>query len=71
MHRTMPDISFPIFLVNGIIPYFIFSDIAIRSLKSIEANKGLFNYRPVKPVDTVVARTLLETMVGDAANLLI
>lgn len=63
MHRTMPDISFPIFLVNGIIPYFIFSDIAIRSLKAIEANKGLFNYRPVKPVDTVVARTLLETMV--------
>lgn len=63
MHRTMPDISFPIFLVNGIIPYFIFSDIAVRSLKAIEANKGLFNYRPVKPIDTIIARALLETMI--------
>ncbi|MBW9593819.1 ABC transporter permease [Citrobacter freundii] len=52
-----------LFKVNGIIPYFIFSDIAVRSLKAIEANKGLFNYRPVKPIDTIIARALLETMI--------
>lgn len=23
MHRTMPDISFPVFLLNGLIPYFL------------------------------------------------
>lgn len=63
MHRTMPDISFPVFLINGIIPYFIFSDISIRSIKAIEANQGLFNYRPVKPVDTVIARALLEVVI--------
>lgn len=55
MHRTMPDISFPVFLLNGLIPYFLFSNIATRSIGAIEANQGLFNYRPV----------------GDAANLLI
>lgn len=63
MHRTMPDISFPVFLINGIIPYFIFSDISIRSIKAIEANQGLFNYRPVKPIDIVIARTLLEMVI--------
>lgn len=75
MHRTMPDISFPVFLINGIIPYFLFSHITSRSISAIEANQGLFNYRPVKPVDTVIARALLESViygcVGDAANLLI
>ncbi|HFM0752662.1 TPA: ABC transporter permease, partial [Escherichia coli] len=38
MHRTMPDISFPIFLINGLIPFFIFSNISRRSVGAIEAN---------------------------------
>lgn len=63
MHRTMPDISFPVFLLNGIIPYFIFSNISNRSVGAIEANQGLFNYRPVKPIDTIIARALLETLI--------
>ncbi|MDF3829201.1 MULTISPECIES: ABC transporter permease [unclassified Pseudocitrobacter] len=63
MHRTMPDISFPVFLINGIIPYFLFSNITTRSIGAIEANQGLFNYRPVRPVDTIIARALLETLI--------
>ena len=63
MHRTMPDISFPVFLINGIIPYFIFSNISNRSIGAIEANKGLFNYRPIRPIDTILARALLETVI--------
>ncbi|SNY65942.1 ABC transporter permease [Pantoea sp. GL120224-02] len=63
MHRTMPDISFPVFLLNGIIPYFIFSNISNRSVGAIEANQGLFNYRPVKPIDTIISRALLETLI--------
>ncbi|NIF21174.1 ABC transporter permease [Candidatus Pantoea multigeneris] len=63
MHRTMPDISFPVFLLNGIIPYFIFSNISTRSVDAIEANQGLFNYRPVKPIDTIIARAILETAI--------
>lgn len=63
MHRTMPDISFPVFLLNGLIPYFLFSNIATRSIGAIEANQGLFNYRPVKPIDTIISRALLETLI--------
>lgn len=63
MHRTMPGISFPVFLLNGIIPYFIFSNISTRSINAIEANQGLFNYRPVKPIDTIIARAILETAI--------
>lgn len=63
MHRTMPDISFPVFLLNGLIPYFLFSNIATRSIGAIEANQGLFNYRPVRPIDTIISRSLLETII--------
>ncbi|NIG18557.1 ABC transporter permease [Pantoea sp. Al-1710] len=71
MHRTMPDISFPVFLLNGIIPYFIFSNITNRSVGAIEANQGLFNYRPVKPIDTIIARALLETLIYAAVYILL
>ncbi|EIM1128140.1 ABC transporter permease, partial [Escherichia coli] len=30
MHRTMPGISFPVFLLNGLIPFFIFNSISNR-----------------------------------------
>ncbi|EPV0430108.1 ABC transporter permease, partial [Escherichia coli] len=63
MHRTMPGISFPVFLLNGLIPFFIFNSISNRSVEAIDANQGLFNYRPVKPMDTIIARTLLETLI--------
>lgn len=63
MHKAMPDISFPVFLVNGIIPFFIFSNITNRCISAIEANQGLFNYRPVKPIDTVIARASLESII--------
>ncbi|HHZ9506553.1 TPA: ABC transporter permease [Escherichia coli] len=71
MHRTMPDISFPVFLLNGIIPYFLFSNIAVRSVGAIAANQGLFNYRPVKPIDTIIARALLETVIYVAVYILL
>lgn len=60
LHRTMPSISFPVFLVNGIIPFIVFSNITKRSIGAIEANRNLFNYRPIKPIDTVISRALLE-----------
>lgn len=63
MHRTMPGMSFPVFLLNGIIPFFIFSNIANRAIGAIEANQGLFNYRPIKPIDTLIARAILETVI--------
>ncbi|MEA5104868.1 ABC transporter permease [Pantoea sp. S18] len=63
MHRTMRDISFPVFLLNGIILYLIFSSIVNRSIGAIDANKGLFNYRPVKPIDTVLSRAFLESVI--------
>lgn len=71
MHRTMPDISFPVFLLNGIIPYFIFTNITTRSIGAIAANQGLFNYRPVKPIDTIISRAVLETLIFVAVYIIL
>lgn len=63
MSRAMPEISFMVFLINGLVPWFLFSNITSRSLSAIEANRGLLNYAPVHPVDTLVSRTLLESLI--------
>lgn len=59
-NTTRGGMSMPTFCVSGLVPWFLFRDIVTRSLGAVEANRGLFDYRPVKPIDTVVARTALE-----------
>ena len=50
-----------LFLISGIILFTLFSDVAIRSINGMQANEALFFYKPVKPIDTVIARTIVET----------
>ncbi|WP_456489434.1 ABC transporter permease [Caminibacter pacificus] len=57
----MPGISYPVFLASGMIAYFMFRNIVIKSMDSFTANKGLFVYKQVKPFDTILSRYLLET----------
>lgn len=56
-----PGIDIILFLACGVILYTMYVNISIRSLNSMQANEELFFYRPVKPVDTVIARTLVES----------
>lgn len=62
--RTMPGIEYPVFLVTGLIPFFLFQNLATRLMDSIDANRGLFAYRQVKPFDTMVSRAAVEGMMN-------
>ncbi|UQP00552.1 ABC transporter permease [Burkholderia multivorans] len=62
--HAMPAISFPVFLICGLVPYFMFLNITLRSLNALEANLGLLSYRPVHPIDTVIARAVLELVIS-------
>ncbi len=59
--RSTLGIDTELFLISGIIIFSLFSDVAIRSINGMQANEALFFYRPVKPIDTVIARTIVET----------
>jgi len=50
-----------LFLGSGIILFTIFSQIVNRSITAMEANEALLFYKPVKPIDTVIARSISET----------
>jgi len=61
---VMSDIEYPVFLVTGLLPFFLFQHLAMRLMDSIEANRGLFSYRQVKPLDTLLSRALVETLMN-------
>ncbi len=63
MDRTMPGVNYPMFLVTGIMPWLLFSNIVNRGMVAVTSNATLFSYRQVKPMDTIVARVILETLV--------
>ncbi len=50
-----------IFLGTGIVLFTLFTNIAIRSSNGLTANEALFFYKPVKPIDIVLARTIVES----------
>lgn len=61
-HRIIPGVPFPLFLISGLIPYFMFRSLSVRGMGAVEANRGLFGYRQVKPIDPLVARGALEIL---------
>lgn len=62
-HRIMPGFDFALFLAIGILGYNLFRNSAMRSMAAISANRALFAYRQVKPVDVVLVRAFLEGVI--------
>ncbi len=65
---AMPQIDFPVFLATSFLAFNLFQDIVKRSMDSFDANSALFVYKQVKPIDTIIARVLVELMVLAAAT---
>jgi capsular polysaccharide transport system permease protein len=59
-----PGIEFPVFLATGLVPFFLFQNMAMRLMDGISANRGLFAYRQVKPIDTLAARAVVELLMN-------
>lgn len=58
--RVVGGIETPIWLMLGLLAFFMFKRSATQSMQAVVANKALFAYRQVKPVDTVLSRAALE-----------
>jgi capsular polysaccharide transport system permease protein len=70
MKRVIPGMDYSLFLINGMLPFFVFMRSATRALTAVESNRGLFSYRTVKPIDALIARTALEAALYFALYLL-
>jgi len=62
--RSLFGIDFPVFLVTGILPFLMFKNISLRVMDGVDANRALFAYRQIKPMDTFTARALLDSFLA-------
>lgn len=69
--RALFGIDLPVFIVTGIIPFLMFKNIALRVMDGVDANRALFAYRQIKPMDDFMARTLLDAFLTVAVYALI
>lgn len=56
-------VEFPIFLLTGMVPFFAMRSIVYKVMEAVNANRALFSYKQIKPIDTMVARAVIEVMI--------
>lgn len=61
---SLPGVELPVFMATGLVPFFLFQNLATRLMDGIVANRGLYAYRQVKPFDTLMSRALVEAIMN-------
>ena len=51
--------SVPLFLEECF--FVLFKNIALKGMEAVNSNRGLLSYRQIKPLDMIIARTIVET----------
>jgi len=64
-------IPFPMFLLTGIAPFIMFRGIATLIMEGLAANRGLFAYKQLTPMDTFVARTIMQCSISSISYLFV
>jgi capsular polysaccharide transport system permease protein len=60
-----------LWLALGFIPFFMFSDVALKALGGVSKSSDLYFYRRIKPLDTLLANALLTTQIFGVLMLVI
>jgi capsular polysaccharide transport system permease protein len=60
---TNSNFDYPVFITLGFIGFNFFRHIVDQSMGALIANKGLYAYKQVKPIDTIISRVLVEILV--------
>ncbi len=62
--RSVAGADVAVWLVLGVTGYFTVQNVFQRAMGAVDANKALFAYRQVRPIDTVIVRAGLEALLG-------
>jgi capsular polysaccharide transport system permease protein len=65
-HAASVNIEFPVFLITGLLPFFIFRNLARRLPNAVSSNRSLYAYRQVKPIDALMAHGAVEVALYSA-----
>lgn len=69
--RTVGGIDFRVWLMVGLLGFFMFKRTMVLSMSAVAMAKPLFTYRQIKPVDAVLVRALSEGLLTLVISLII
>lgn len=69
--NTVTGIAYPVFVLVGLVPFLLFRNTALRLMDSLRENRALFAYKQIKPLDTFIARVLLEACISSTVYALL
>ena len=58
--EALPGIDLLMFIVTGVIPWFLFTNTTIQCSNAVNANKAFFSFQRIEVFDVLIARFLLE-----------
>ena len=61
--RQVEGMSLYLFLLTGLVPYLFFSKSLKASVNKLKSIKGLLNYQPVKPIDSIIAQEIIDLVI--------
>lgn len=62
--RTVSGVEYPVFILVGLAPFLLYRNTALRLMDSLRENRSLFGYKQIKPLDTYIARVIVETCIA-------
>ncbi len=62
--HTVSGVEYPVFILVGMAPFLLYRNTALRLMDSLRENRSLFGYKQIKPLDTYVARVIVETCIA-------
>jgi len=68
-HRS-GGFDYTTFIAINFVAYNLFKNIIKKSVGSFVANKGLFIYKQVKPIDTIISRALVELYITGVVSVI-
>lgn len=69
--RTVGNVDVVIWVVIGMLAFFLFRRTAVQVTYAVDSNKPFFTYRQVKPFDPAIARALLEALLMTIVSIII
>ena len=62
--RTVTGVEYPLFVMVGLVPFLLYRNTALQLMDSPKQNRSLFAYKQIKPLDTFIARVLVEACIS-------
>jgi capsular polysaccharide transport system permease protein len=69
--RHVTGYDYPVFLLFGLLPYFLFRSICMQTMEGVNASRGLLSYRPVHLIDVIFTKALFTLVLESMLFLII